>query len=144
MRRALKAVSLTMLMGSLLIGSSVSAASTGRTYINGTYGYLNGETCGTVFVDAKLFTTFTTTTKTVPRLRTSIQVQYYSSGAKIGENWPVWEYNTNYSADEIDLHHFKNAQTNSYDGFLGTKCRAYGTSDAITSTPYVVYTSCVN
>lgn len=143
MKKITKVLTLSALIGSLSLGTMVSAASSGKTYINNTYGYLNGETYGYINMDSKWFETNASTTRSVPRLRVSLEVQYYSTGTSIQSRQLEWSYNTSFVGDNMDMIHFKNRQTNKYDGFLNTKVRSYGTADAITSKPYVVYTSYV-
>lgn len=142
-KKIVKALSLSMAIGSLMCGTMVSAASSGSTYINNTYGYLRSELLGGKGSFGKFFNLTSSTTSVVPRIRASIEVQYYSTGKTVGSNNAFWLYKSKKTYDEIELCEFYNKQTSSYDGFVNTKCTAYGTSDAITSIPYVVYTSLV-
>lgn len=44
---------------------------------------------------------------------------------------------------DYEMHHFYNELTKKSDGFVNTKCVAYGTADAITERAYAAYTSVV-
>ena len=143
LRLKVRVITILGLLGVMLTGISVSAASSGSVYINSTYGRLIGNVGGYYGANEKCFNSSATTTNVVPRLRSKLTVHYTSNGSAIGSGENTgWIYNSKsaYSYD-YEMHHFKNQLTGAYDGFIYTSLTAYGTADAITSTPYVVYTN---
>lgn len=145
MKKIKKIIVSMSLAAAMISGVSVSAASSGSTYINSKYGYLHGAVSGGIWGDQKNFSSSASTTVAVPRLRTRLEVKYYTTGGSVLIADPEWEYDTKRSSFlGCDTYKLYNKLTKSYDGFVNTKLTAYGTADAITSTPYVVYTSMVS
>ena len=126
------------------VDSKAEAASvSGSKYINATYGTLRGETDGCMGYQEKLYCTQATTTSAVPRIRATLTVCYYTTGEVIGDGETTgWISNASSAVTaNYEMHHFKNKlNNNTYDGFVSTKCTAYGAADAITENAYVVYT----
>ena len=131
---------LTVMSGSI---SAKAESETKNTYINSTYGYLVGSVSGiydTVF-EEKLYNSNAETTAAVSRIRAYMEVMYTRSGETIDIVSSDWIYNSNYATTyNFEMHHFYNKETKCYDGFVNTRCTAYGTADAITDGAYVVYT----
>ena len=124
--------------------TNVHAASKANKKINNTYGYITGEVKGSIFCGAKNINSYARTGKNVPRLMTSVEVQYYNTGKKICDEGTEWRNNVRYAGVDVDLIHFKNAlKGKKYDGFLHTKLTAYGCAEAIVKKSYTVYTTCV-
>lgn len=122
----------------------VNAAVTASKKINDTYGKITGETEGSSSAWGKYFLSSATTTKKVPRVQADLEVQYYSTGKTIDTDYSGWKSNSKKAYAELDMAHFKNQQNNNKkDGFLNTKCTAYGCAEAIVKKAYTVYTSCV-
>ncbi len=122
----------------------VNAAATGSKKINDTYGKLTGTTTGNNGSLGKVFENHANTTKKVPRLRSTLEVVYYSLGDRIGEDKPAWQTNVKKAVAQIEMSHFKNKKNNNKkDGFVNTKCTAYGCAEAIVKDAYTVYTSYV-
>ena len=132
-----------------VVSGSVSANAetvTGTTYISATYGYLEGSVRGDYYADLeeKMYCSRAETTETVPRIRAYMEVQYAKSGDTIGTVSSDWRDNSDYATTyDFEMHHFYNKETECYDGFVNTKCIAYGTADAITDKAYAVYTRVV-
>ncbi len=135
------------LIACMSIGVVASAASvTKTTYISATYGYLRGTVGGNKLSDEKCMYSYALTDNAVPRIRSKLTVHYSSSGTQIGSGENTdWIYSSSsaYTSD-YEMHHFTNQVTGRNDGFLNTALTAYGTADAITSDPYVVYTTLSN
>lgn len=92
----------------------------------------------------KIFLSTATTEKKVPRVQADLEVQYNSTGKTIGTEYSGWKSDSKNAYAEIDMNHFKNKEKNNEkDGFLYTKCTAYGCAEAIIKKAYTVYTSCV-
>ena len=121
----------------------VDAASSASKTINDTYGKITGQVQGSKSLGAKNINTSATTTKKVPRLATTVEIQYYKTGNLICTEGCPWQTDTKYVGVDVDMIHFKNAlNSNKYDGFLNTKLTAYGCAEAIVKKAYTVYTSC--
>lgn len=127
--------------------NSISAdakSDTGQVYINSTYGSLTGTTNNFWNIDEKICNSYAETTKKVTKIRSQVEVQYYSTGDAIANNSSGWQYDAKQAGtQDIEMHHFKNKLTGVYDGFQNTKLAVYGTADAITGDPYVVYTKVI-
>lgn len=122
----------------------VNASSTGSKDINDTYGKIYGKTFGTKGTMGKYFESDAETTKKVPRIYADIEVMYYTTGNKIASETSGWVNNSKLTAAYVYMDKFKNAQKNNKkDGFVNTKCTAYGCAEAIVKKSYTVYTSCV-
>ena len=134
----------TVLSGT--VSAKASEEDVGRTYIDSTYGYLEGRVYGyynSVWGE-KMFCSDAETTVAVPRIRAYMKVMYAKSGDTIDTSTSGWVYNSNSATTfDFEMHHFLNKETGVYDNFLNTRCVAYGTADAITERAYAVYTSVV-
>lgn len=129
-----------------LFGSvaKVNAASTGSITINTTYGTLKGRTVGDVGYPGKYFESSATTTKAVPRLWSDIDIKYYTTGNTITTRTSGWCSNSKLAVAGVYMSQYKNAQNgNRKDGFVNTRCTAYGCAEAIVKKAYTVYTSYV-
>lgn len=127
-----------------LLGSTsiVNAASTGSKAINSTYGNIKGETFGITLYSQKHFESIAETTKKVPRIWADIDIKYYATGNTIITKSTGWKYDSKCAGVTVDMSKYKNAlNNNTRDGFLKTKCTAYGCAEAIVKTSYTVYTS---
>lgn len=142
-------IGLTLVAGITVFSGSVFAEAdeeVGRTYINSTYGYLEGSTYGgyQASLGEKMYSSFAETTVAVPRIRAYMKVMYAKSGNTLGEETSDWKYNDDYAGTcTFEMHHFRNEETGLYDGFVNTRCVAYGTADAIVDKAYAVYTRLV-
>ncbi len=129
-----------------LIGCSANAnaASKASKSINSTYGSITGETYGLdVKNSGKMFESRARTTKRVPKIYTDIDLKYYTTGNTIAKD-NHWVTNSNTVLVTMYMNRYKNALNNNRkDGFVKTKCTAYGCAEAIISKSYTVYTSCV-
>ncbi len=121
----------------------VDAASKETKSINSTYGSITGETYGSVGDPGKVFESTAFTTKKVPKLYTDIDVKYYTTGKTIAKD-NKWSTNINIAVVTMYMDRYTNAlNNNKKDGFVKTKCTAYGCAEAIVKKSYTVYTSCV-
>lgn len=124
--------------------AKVNAASTGSTYINKTYGNIRGEVFGITQYGQKHFESIAETDKKVPRLWADIDMKYHSTGNTIVKRSSGWKSSSKCAGITVDMNQYRNALNgNKRDGFLATKCTAYGCAEAIVKSSYTVYTSCV-
>ncbi|MCH5273188.1 MAG: hypothetical protein J1E35_05895 [Lachnospiraceae bacterium] len=126
--------------------SANAASDIGRTYINSTYGYLEGSVRESYdsFCGEKIYNAAAETEVAVSRIRAYMKVMYAKSGDTIDTSTSGWEYNSKRTSTfDFEMHHFRNKETGIYDGFVNTQCVAYGTADAITDKAYAVYTCVV-
>ncbi len=130
-----------------LIGCSVNAnaASKATKSINSTYGSITGETYGSKFSNGgKYLESSAQTTKKVPRLWADIDIKYYATGKTIVKKNTGWVQNSRLVYANAYMDNYSNElNNNKKDGFVNTKCTAYGCAEAIVSKSYTVYTSCV-
>ncbi len=132
-----------MVLSMLFVPMNTNAATQGTKKINDKYGELTGKLTKYKSCGAKWILSTAETTKKVPRLMATGEVQYYTTGEEIIGFGTWWEVNTKQVGEEVDMIHFKNKQNhNKYDGFLNTKLTAYGCAEAIVKKSYTVYTSC--
>lgn len=135
-------VSLAVIVALLGSATKVNAASSGSKTINSTYGKLKGETFGGMYTTGKYFESDAATTKKVPRIYADIEIQYYQTGKTIAKDMSGWKSNSKLAATYVYMDKFKNAlKNNKKDGFVNTKCTAYGCAEAIVKKAYTVYTS---
>lgn len=146
MKRKGKILVATMLLATLLCGNIVQAASKSETkYISSKYGDLKGSVHGIYngTMKEKQYWSRAETGAKVVKIRSKLSVQYATTGVEIGSGETTgWKYDAKSACTyTYEMHHFKNKITGKYDGFKDTKCKAYGTADAIVTNAYVVYTS---
>lgn len=147
MRRSKLTKIITVVMiATCILGSSISTSAktdSGSVYISNKYGSLNGSTDGSMGYKEKTYNTQAKTTKKVPKIRAKLSVCYKATGVFLGSGENTgWLANSKLALTcDYEMHHFYNKLTKKYDGFVNTKCVAYGTADAITAKAYTVYTS---
>ena len=145
-RNKLAKIVVAVMMSVCILGSSISVSAksdSGSVYISSTYGSLTGTTNGTMGYKEKLYNTSAKTTKKVSKIRAKLAVCYKKTGVFLGDGENTgWLTNSKSALTcDYEMHHFYNSLTKKYDGFVNTKCVAYGTADAITAKAYAVYTS---
>lgn len=148
MRKKIIVSGLSILMAISTICSnsiSIKAVEDTKSKYIGSYGYLTGTVSCFVDIDEKVCNSYAITTQKVPNIRSLVEVKYYLTGIDIAQNSSDWISDAkNAGTQDIEMHHFKNKLNNNrYDGFLNTELATYGTGDAITGDPYVVYTKVV-
>lgn len=139
-------VFLTLALLLALLGgtSKVNAASSDKAFINNKYGYLKGTVLGTKDPLGKYFESQAETKVKVPRIYSDIEVQYYKTGKTIAKDTSNWQYDNKLAHAYIELDKTPNAlNNNKKDGFIGTKCTAYGCAEVIVKKAYTVFTSCI-
>ena len=145
-RNRLKKFFIVVMMVTCILGSSIGVSAksdSGATYISNKYGSLTGSTSGVMGYKEKAYNTQAKTTKKVSKIRAKLSVCYKKTGVSIGDGENTgWLANSKLALTcDYEMHHFYNKLTKKHDGFVNTKCVAYGTADAITAKAYAVYTS---
>ncbi len=139
-------VFMTLALVLALLGGTtkVNAASSDKLFINDKYGKLKGRVFGTKDPLGKYFESQAETKGKVPRIYSDIEVQYHKTGKTIAKDTSNWKYDNNLAHAYVEMDKIPNElNKNKKDGFIGTKCTAYGCAEAIVKKAYTIFTSCI-